>query len=371
MADEREDRLEQLLGYLEMDPDNPMLLADASRAALDAGMADKAEEFLSRLQSVTPGAIESDYLSGLLMMHRGDFADAAARFESVLARSEDPATRFNLAWSRAMIGEKIAALALLEGHCLEAISSAAMLRVQLLHEGGQFDLAFEDGKAALERFPDDCGLLGAMATLALDVEEIELARYCAYRAGSHPEGLAAVGVLELRSGDVEAARKAFDRAIALREHNPRAWLGRGLASLLERDTQSAASDLDRGAQQFGDHIGSWIAAGWARYLSGDIDGSALRFERALAIDPAFAETHGSLAVIDVARGDPASARRRTATALRLDKESFSAALAQSLLSSDDPARASEIIEHAMSTPIDGATMTLAGYLSGLSRPTLH
>lgn len=371
MDDQAQDQFQRLLGFLDSDPDNPTLLADAVRAGLDAGRTDSAETLATHLRLVAPGSFEGEYLTGLIAMHRGDFSAAAARFATILDRTNDPATRFNLAWSRAMIGEKSDALTVLDPATAEALPSAAMLRVQLLHEAADFDGALVEGKAALSRFPNDRGLLAAMATLALDVEDTDLARDCAHRAGDHPEALAAVGVLGLQGGDVTGARHAFDRSLAERDHNPRAWIGRGLVGLAEQNPAEAAPDIDRGAQQFGDHIGSWIAAGWAWYLAGDVAAAQLRFERALAIDPAFAESHGSLAVIDIARGDRDAARHKMATALRLDRACFSAALAQALLASGDPERAAAIVERAMTTPIDGGQLTLASYLAGLTRPTFH
>jgi len=371
MSDQAQDHFQRLLGYLDSDPDNPALLADAVRAGLDNGEIDRAEALAAHLRLVTPGGFEGEYLTGLVAMHSSDFVAAATRFEAILGQTDDPATRFNLAWSRAMIGDKAKALAILNPATVETIPSAAMLRVQLLHEAEEFEGALTEGKAALCRFPDDRGLLAAMATLALDVDDAVLARECALRAGDHPEALAAVGLLDLQAGDIASARNAFDRSLAGRDHNPRAWIGRGLAGLTEQNPVEAAHDLDRGAQQFSDHIGSWIAAGWAWYLAGDIDAAQQRFERARAIDPAFAESHGSLAVIDIARGDRDAARHKAATALRLDRECFSAALAQALLASDDPARSAAIVERAMTTPIDGGQLTLASYLAGLTRPTLH
>ncbi len=371
MNDTAPARFQRLLGYLNADPDNPALLADAIRAALDAGEPDRANALAAHLRLVTPGSVESGYLTGMVAMHRGDFAAAAGRFRDLLGVREDAATRFNLAWSLAMTGDKAAALATLTPSVVEAWPAAAMLRVQLLHEAQAFDDAMTAGKAALARFPDDRGLLAAMATLALDVDDADLARICASRAGDHPEALAALGILDLHAGNLAAAHAAFDRSIATREVNPRAWIGRGLAELAGHQPAQAAPHLDRGAQQFSDHIGSWIAAGWAWYLAGDAAAARQRFERALAIDANFAESHGSLAVVDIADGQRDAARRRMTTALRLDRACFSAALAGALLASDDPAAAAVIVERAMATPIDGGQMTIASYFARLTQPTLH
>ncbi|MBN8501792.1 MAG: tetratricopeptide repeat protein, partial [Sphingomonadales bacterium] len=296
---------------------------------------------------------------------------AIALLEPLAGIEAPPNVMFNLAWSKAMVGAKDEALELLAASTTTAFPAAAMLRTQLLHEAGDFEGALAFGKQALAQHPDDAGLNSAVATLALDLEDLELARACAVRGGEHPEALAAIGMLVMQDGNPAEARASFEQSLAKRQHNPRAWIGRGLTRLVEHDPAAAADDLDCGAQQFGDHIGSWIAAGWAHYLSGDINAAGQRFERALAIDPAFAESHGSLAVIDITRGDEKSARRRLTTALRLDRNCFSAALAQAMLQVDNPAAARKLIEQAFETPLNARGMTIAGYLAGMARPTVH
>lgn len=370
MTDDRTAHLERLLGYLKADPNNAALLADAVQAALDADQLDQAEQLDRHLLAVTPGAFEGRYLASVIAMRQRDFAAAAELLEGLRAEHDQPSVRFNLAWSRAMSGDKGASRALLDDRTTTEIAAAAMLKLQLLHEAAELDEALAFGQVALERHPDDAGLLAAMATLALDLEDAELARRCALRAGDHPEALAASGMLDLQDGSIEAAQALFDKSLATREHNPRAWIGRGLAGLLRQDPQ-AAMDLDRGAQQFGSHIGSWIAAGWGHFIAGDIAAAQDRFERAMSIDPTFAESHGSLAVIDVTAGRTEEARRRMVKALRLDRECFSAALAQAMLLSDDPTKAQEIVSRAMHTPLNDQGMTIAGYMAGLSRPTVH
>jgi tetratricopeptide (TPR) repeat protein len=371
MTDGIGDRLRRLLSYLKVDPDNPNLLGDAVQAAIDHGDLERAQSLNEQLMAVLPGAIQGRYLASVIAMRRANFSEAERILEGLLAEDDKPNIRFNLAWSKAMVGSKNDALALLDDRTTTEIAAAAMLKTQLLHEGGQFDEAMDFGRAALKRHSEDAGLLSAMATLALDLEVPELARECAMKAGDHPEALAASGMLDLQEGLVDSAETMFDRSLAIREHNPRAWVGRGLAGLLRQENAQAAMDLDRGAQQFGEHIGSWIAAGWAHIIAGDVGAAKERFERALAIDPTFAESHGSLAVIDVVSGRTQDARRKLATALRLDRQCFSAALAQVLLSSGDPAQAKEIVDRAINTPINEDGMTVAGYMAGLTRPTIH
>jgi len=371
MNDSAEQRLASLSGYLASDPDNLGLLVDAAEAAIEANKFNEAEAIVSHLRTIAPSASGGLYLSAVIEMNTGNFANAAGTLKTVIESDDAPNVRFNLAWCEAMLGNKPDALELLTGAVTSTIAAAAMLKTQILHEAGEFEHALSFGKDALSRFPEDRGLLAAMATLALDMEDLQLARHCAALGDTHPEALAAAGVIDLHDGDPERARLQFEKSLAIRDHNPRAWIGRGLTSLAQSDPASAASDLDRGAQQFSSHVGSWIAAGWAHYLAGDIDAASDRFERALAINPNFCESHGSLAVIGVARGDLQLARRRMTTALKLDRQCFSAALAQVLLSSDEPDKSRQIVEAAFSTPINDKGMTIASYMAGLSRPTVH
>ena len=121
------------------------------------------------------------------------------------------------------------------------------------------------------------------------------------------------------------------------------------------------ADLDQGASLFDDHIGSWIAAGWAYFVSGDLDASRARFERAHDIDHKFAESFGSLAVLDAVEGNTKEAQRKALTAVRLDRECFSATLAQTLLLSGagNEHRAKELFEQALTTPIGKDARDLA------------
>jgi Tfp pilus assembly protein PilF len=128
---------------------------------------------------------------------------------------------------------------------------------------------------------------------------------------------------------------------------------------------TAPADIDKGAEIFGDHLGSWIAAGWAYFVNGDTATARARFDKALALDDTFAETHGSLAVLDVLSGDLVEARRKSEIALRLDRRCYSAALAKSLLaaSGGDHQTAKRIFEMAANTPIDGSNRTIGQALA--------
>jgi tetratricopeptide (TPR) repeat protein len=359
-------RLARLLPLLESDPGNLTLLADAAETALDEGRPEVAAELIdgySGDEALPPSATN---LRGLAAMRLGDFAGAAETFETMMAGGvDDPTVRFNLAWAKAMTKDEEGALGLLDDSLSEERADAAMLQVQLLHARGDFDEAAERARRYVDLHPGHRGLMAATSVLALDVEDAALAERCAAAAGDHPDALATLGTLALVEDRGAEATELFERALAANSGVPRAWIGRGLARLVSGENELASDDLDRGAEMFGDHLGSWIAAGWAWFVRNDLGAARARFERALALDPTFAESHGSLAVVDLLEGDVEGARKGADVALRLDRNCFSAALAQTLLAagSGDRESARRIFDLAANRPIDASGRTIAQALA--------
>ena len=257
------------------------------------------------------------------------------------------------------------ALALLDGATIEASAPAAMLQVQLLHGGGRYEDALAAAKTNVNKHPDHPGLLAAASTIAIDAEDMSFARACAAGALGHPDAEATLGTLALADDAPEAARAHFERALERAPHAPRALIGRGLTALLSGDHGAASRDIEQGALLFKDHIGSWIAAGWARLIAGEVEAARQHFEHALAIDPSFSESQGSLAVIAAMQGDVVNARKLATIALRLDRASFSGAFANALImaSEGDSVRAHAIIERALHTPIEPGGKTIAHSLA--------
>lgn len=359
-------RLERLLPLLEADPGNLALLADAAETALAEGRPETTAELLDRYAERAPLPPRETNLAGLAALRCRQYEKAVMLFGRLAdSNGGDPGVRFNLAWSRAMLQDHEGALPLLDEETVAALPQAAALKVQLLHERGDFEEAAEHGRRYLALHPDHQGLMAAMSVLALDVDDPELAARCAAGAGEHPDALSTLGTLALGEDRANEALDMFERALARNPAVPRAWVGRGLARLMSGENAAAAADIDKGAEMFGDHLGSWIAAGWAHFVAGDAAAARARFEKALELDPTFAETHGSLAVMDLLQGNAEGAAERSEIALRLDRQCYSAALAQSLLaaSKGDAARAEAIRERALNTPVDASGRTIAQALA--------
>ena len=358
-----DERLKRLVSYVAADPTNETLRTDAAEQALNTGSPEIACELLAR----APGELGNRELNlfGLAQMQLRNFGEAAKTFETIVANDvDDPAVRFNLAWSLAMEKRFNEALEQLPPDVTGALPQAAMLEVQLLHEIGEFDRAAEAARRNIEIFPDEQGLAAAVSVLALDIEDIDLARSCALKAANHPDAMATLGTLALGESHIGEAEALFERALRTNDKIPRAWIGLGLARLVGKDGRAPA-DIDRGAELFGDHIGSWIAAGWAYLIAGDLPAARQRFERALSIDDNFGESHGSLAVVDILQGHESEASKRLAVAKRLDRESFSAAFAQVLLTAQagKGEKAQALFEKILETPVNERGDTAAAALA--------
>jgi len=361
-------RYEQFAALLAQDPQNPPLLLDAAEAAFAEERFAEAQRHLAHRAAIAPLPAHALHLAGLVEMRLLAWDRAAEHFQLLFDSGADaPPVRFNLAWSLAMSRKFAEALALLDEPTSAQLPQAAQLEVQLLHQLGEFDRAGERARALIELHPEHRGLNAVVSTLAIDIEDAELAMRCARQAGDHPDALATLGTLALGEDEPDAAAQLFDAALARNPEAPRAWLGRGLARLLTEDKARAAVEIDRGAELFGTHLGSWIAAGWAHLLAGDQATARARFERALSLDENFSEAHGSLAVLDLLAGDLDRAKRGTEVALRLDRQSFSGALGAMLLAAGagDKDRAQRIFETALSTPIDANGRTIAQSLARL------
>lgn len=356
--DERSPRLQRLLSFLEHDPANHNLRVDAASTAID----ERQYALAAGLLEGADGSPALLNLAGVLALMEGRFGDAAEAFARLReGGADDPAIRFNLAWAKAMTGDFAGANELLDDDALAVSPRAPVLKIEAMHHLDLHEEALTTGHALAERFPDNEALMGALATLAMDADEMELASDYAARAGDNPQGLAARGMLMLDGESAAYAMPLFERALAARPDSARAWIGQGLGLVSLGQSAAGAEALERGADLFGDHLGSWIAAGWAHFTSQDNGKARACFERALAIDPNFAESHGGLAVLDVLEGNIEHAEQEATIALRLDRNCLGGALAKSMLlerqGKSDAAQ--RIREMALSMPVGPGGKTIA------------
>jgi tetratricopeptide (TPR) repeat protein len=363
-------RLDRLLAFLDVDGGNPALLGDAADAAFAAGRLPLAADLLDRCAAIAPLPQHLRNLAGVVALAQERFAYAADQFERLRREGGDsPELRFNLAWALAMLERHAEAAELLDDVAIAVSPHGPALKVQALHHLGDLEAALAEGRALVERHPGDQALLGAMASLAMDADENDLARAYAERAPDNPQAQAALGMFALDAGDTERALRSFESALAQRPGTPRALIGKGLALLAKGEAGAGAEALEAGAASFRTHLGSWIAAGWAHLLAGDRDKAKAMFERSVETDGAFSEGHGGLAVLAFMAGDLAEAGRRCETALKLDRQSLGGTPARIMLleANGDGEAASRIRNVALATPVGTSGKTLLQALADMNR----
>jgi len=359
--------LESMLGFLDQDPTNTALLADAASLAFDAGDFERAASLIGRHKDLKPLPASLVNLQGLIALSQRQYQEAAEILGSLRTEGEDnPGLRFNLAWAHAMSSAWQEALDLLDDESVAASPRAPQLKIQMLHHLGKLEDALACGEDLANRYPQNEALMGALASVAIDAEKSDLALAYAKRAGNDPEGQAALGILAMNEQNIVGSLPLFEGALRKDPRNARALVGKGLGLLSSGDTAGGITALDQGADLFRTHIGSWVASGWAHFIARDYPAARNRFEKALALDPNFAETHGGIAVLDVMEGKWDDAARESEIALRLDRNCFGAALAKSLLLQHrgHPQMAQKVINIAMSTPVGPQGQTLAQMLTG-------
>jgi tetratricopeptide (TPR) repeat protein len=363
------DRLDRLLGFLEMDDGNLSLLADAADAAFEIRELHLAVDLLERYAALARFPPQLTNLAGVVALAEERFSDAVEHFSGLREDlADNPNIRFNLAWALAMCERYGDAVALLDDEAVAVSPRGPALKVQALHHVGDLDAALAEGKALLERHADDQALLGAVATLAMDADDSSLARVCAERAPDSPQALGVLGLYALETNDTNAALALFERALAGGHYNPRALVGKGLALLASGDAAAGAEALEAGATHFSTHLGSWIAAGWAHLIAGDAGRAKEIFVRSSEIDDTFSEGHGGLAVLAFIDGDFAEAERRSEIALRLDRESLGGTLSKIMLlqARGDIETATRIRDIALMSSVGPGGKTLLQALAGMN-----
>lgn len=361
-------RLQTLLQYLEQDPQNLNLIADAANTAFEANEPARAADLLARYRALAALPLPLVNLEGMIALRTGRVDDAATAFDSVLASGvDDPSVRFNRAWVHALKDEHLAALELLDERTVAVTDRAASLKVEMLHHLGRIEEAIAVGQGMVERFPGNDRLLGALSVAAMDVDDVDLARHYAAEAKGGSDALTTRGLIALNDSDPAAGLHLFDQALAEQPNAPRALIGKGLGLIATGQTVPGIEALRKGAEIFGDHLGAWIALAWTQFMERDLEGARATFMHALSLDDNFAETHGGLAVLDFAEGKLESAQRRADIALRLDRECFGGVLARILLAEakGNAAASQRLWEKAINLPAGADGKTLAQAMLGM------
>jgi Flp pilus assembly protein TadD len=345
-------RLERLGNYLAVDPNNTKLLEDYAAEAWNAQEFEACAQAWRKLLQIEPPTVERYELLARALFASGDVAQAALALEEALQKwPEASPLRVRLAQFHFAARDFERALATLPSpeDADKADAAACALRIRLLHHLGQLSEAVDAALAFESRFGPDAAVSAAVLPVLTDLSRFEEATQ---RAGALAEQGSAqstpyevcepLAIAALDRGDDAVARQWIDRALMARRDDGRMWLLDGVSRVQKGQWDGAAEALEQAVQLMPGHAGSHLAQGWMHLMRDDFAAAKRSFERGVDASPAFAEGHGSLAVVAVRTGRPSEADALIRKALLLDRTCASAKFAQALRSGVPPQKIQEL-----------------------------
>lgn len=337
-------RLARLEGFLQQDPNNAQLRAEAFDAALQSGQWDSAKVHLKQgLASEAPWPWRLREAHWLMAQHRRDEARVV-----LLGLQEQPATPEAM---RSAVAHDLALLALLDGtpetglHALAPWIGSAderpidppiqMMWLRLMHHAGRLTEAFAWSQARWQSGQLAAPAAGVAALIALDVNDLPTALNWSEHAlqvhGGPAEALVTRASVGLARHESPLARALLNKALQSNPTDGRVLSAVGFADLLDRQFDAARHHLEQAVRWIPSHVGTWHALGWACLLQGDLDTAKAAFERAIDLDRNFGESHGGLAVVLAVRNEREAAAEAIRRAAGLDRSNLSGRYAQALL----------------------------------------
>jgi tetratricopeptide (TPR) repeat protein len=143
------------------------------------------------------------------------------------------------------------------------------------------------------------------------------------RAQAPPRPLAEANRLRI-AGELEAAREAYDRAILAEPAEPKAYLGRGLVSLLMDDTAGALADFQQVVRLDPQNAAGWTSLGGAQGRDGKFADAVTSYTTALKITPAAVAPLAGRGAAQVELGQIGAGLRDLNRALKIEPDSIDA-----------------------------------------------
>lgn len=372
IADDRQLRLIRLLGFLDSDRGNDVLMSDALSLAIELRHFPAAESIVtlaSLLPKRTP-ALNANLCLYHLIAGQPDAALNAGR-EAHGAGLRSAAHNTNTAWAAFRCGCHAEAVARLDDVFPDPRTTPLdvnLLRARALHHLGKLASARESlsRPSSHEDVPaaQRAELAGLRALIAIDMGDTDNALAHAREAlaedAHQSDALLALGDALKELGDFGNARTAFELLTTLRPDTGRAWSG--LAQVHLSGLQFAQSEhcAQRATAHMPNHIGTWHVLGWARLLQGNCDGAREAFSASLPLERGFADTHGALAAVEFSAGRREQAEQHLKVAERLDRHSAAVQYAAflKLLTTQGADTARAFLAQQLDSNPAGATSTL-------------
>ncbi len=284
-----------------------------------------------------PADAELMALSGYAYLQVQQFVDAERALSAALARGHDTAdVRFHLAFAHFMQKRYVEALEHLTRPLVRSgFPLAALLRARCLQELARPVEAIAECRASLPVAPHDADLHGLLSLLLYEQGRCEEATpHIDAALSENPrqlEAMLALASSQADAGDYDAARRSFTALLDVYPRCGQAWLGLASVEAMLLQVEEARRAVERAAVHRAGHVRTWHVTAWIALMRSDIAAAERALDRALALDPECAETHGGLALAASLQGLDEDARVNVRRALRLDSQSMSAQCAQVVL----------------------------------------
>jgi tetratricopeptide (TPR) repeat protein len=333
-------RLDRLWQFLQADPNNASLLRDIAKEGLSTGRFDEAVKALDQLQDIGQSDANDEAAAIHALVKLGQIGEAVERGELALQHwPQDEAICVETA--RALLNAKrydeVNRLCERSFEDSTVAQLAAEFALQALWHLGELDKALTLSTASIERFPGNARILALHSSILYDkglMADAFAAAHQAY-ALSPAHAYTALHVLaseRLVQQDIPGALKLVDEAQHINTNDGRIWLLKGSAHMMTGQHDKAIADLQRALTLFPNHPGTHLTLAWLYISLQDLDQAEAAVHNAIEASPAFAESHGTMAVVLAMKGEQKEAQQSIRRAHLLDKNGFAARYAEAVLS---------------------------------------
>lgn len=328
-------------GYLSADPSNIGIIKKLNDLYLESKMFTASKNLLEgALSTINVYDASLEYDLAFTYMSLQKFGDAGLLLDKLAKTGiRNTSIQYNRAYCEVMSERYLNGAEILKSiRDTEEVIPVYVdkLYVRALHHLGRLNDAYDLSTSILAGVDEaDPDALGVHSLLCLDLNKFEEARECCIRiskiTSTHPTAHCVFGFLFLNDAQIEEAQSCFKTALALSPNDGRSWLGQGLSSMLEGNIGDANYQLSEASKLMPDHLGTLNVYAWSCIFSKDLAQAEEAVRKALSLDRNFAESHGTLAVIQALTGRETDSKKSALKAVKLNSTSFSAMYANLLL----------------------------------------
>lgn len=249
MSTSESGKLTRLLTYLDADPENQALLADALTQALDS-KDDRADGLAQRVQALSAPNAPARFALSSWYMHQQDWPSATRLLTSLAAElPHNEATLYNLAQCLAFQGDYARCLQTLKSW-VDQPSCAPYVQVLFARSAmhlSDYSAAQQALTSALQTAPTNPQALGLLSLLYKDTQQPDQAMRIATQlldlAPQNTEANLVLGELALEDQNIPKARLLFEQVLSQR-NSYRALRGNCMVQLINGEADKAAAGLN-------------------------------------------------------------------------------------------------------------------------------